>query len=122
MFKKLRAIIFKSLVIVILVLAIVLIAVLKKNPDTAEAMTRGFSRGYIQVASTISGVVPFLSFMELMAVIFFIVIVALLVLIIRDLVKIRPLKAVSKLLTIPVMILTVVTLYSLSCEMAYNRK
>lgn len=122
MFRKLRAIIFKSLVIVILVLAIVLIAVLKKNPEVAEAMTRGFSRGYVQVASSISGAVPFLSFMELMAVIFFIVIVLLLVLIIRDLIKIRPLKAVSKLLTIPVMILTVVALYSLSCEMAYNRK
>ena len=122
MFKKLRAIIFKTLVIAILVLAIVLIAVLKKDPEVAEAMTRGFSRGYVQVASTISGVVPFLSFMELMAAIFFIVIVLLIVLIIRDLIKIRPLKAVSKLLTIPIMILTVVTMYSLSCEMAYNRK
>ena len=122
MLKKLRGIIIKSAVIVILVLTIVLIAVLKKNPEAAEAMTRGFSRGYIQVTSFISGLIPFVSLTELVVIIIAIVSIVLVVLVIRDLVKIRPLKAISKFLTIPVMVLTVVAMYSLSCQMAYNRK
>ena len=120
--KKFLSIIIKTLVIIVLVLTIVLIAVLKKNPDVAEAMTRGFSRGYIRVASFITGLVPFVSFTELVVLIIAIVSIVLIVLIIRDLVKIRPIKALSKLLTIPVMVLTVVAMYSLSCQMAYNRK
>ncbi len=122
MLKKLRGIIIKSAVIVILVLTIVLIAVLKKNPAVAEAMTRGFSRGYIQVASFISGLIPFVSLTELVVIIIAIVSIILIILVIRDLVKIRPLKAISKFLTIPVMVLTVIAMYSLSCQMAYNRK
>lgn len=122
MLKKLRGIIIKSAVIVILVLTIVLIAVLKKNQEVAEAMTRGFSRGYIQVASFISGLIPFVSLTELVVIIIAIVSIILIVLLIRDLIKIRPLKAISKFLTIPIMVLTVIAMYSLSCQMAYNRK
>lgn len=122
MLKKLRGIIIKSAVIVILVLTIVLIAVFKKNPEVAEAVTRGFSRGYIQVASFISGLIPFVSLTELVVITIAIVSIILIVLLIRDLVKIRPLKAISKFLTIPIMVLTVVAMYSLSCQMAYNRK
>ena len=96
--KKFLSIIIKTLVIIVLVLTIVLIAVLKKNPDVAEAMTRGFSRGYIRVASFITGLVPFVSFTELVVLIIAIVSIVLIVLIIRDLVKIRPIKALSKLL------------------------
>ena len=120
--KRFLSIIIKTLVIIVLVLTIVLIAVLKKNPEVAEAMTRGFSRGYIQVASFISGLIPFVSLTELVVIIIAIVSIVLIVLVIRDLVKIRPIKAISKFLTIPVMVLTIIAMYSLSCQMAYNRK
>ena len=120
--KRFLSIIIKALVIIVLVLTIVLIAVIKKNPEAAEAMTRGFSRGYIQVTSFISGLIPFVSLTELVVITIVIVSIVLIVLVIRDLVKIRPLKAISKFLTIPVIVLTVVALYSLSCQMAYNRK
>lgn len=120
--KKFRALIIKLLIIVIMVLTIVLIAVLKKNPDTAEAMTRGFSRGYIRVASIISGLIPFMSLTELLAIIYVITFIVLIVLAIRDFIKIRPIKAVNKLVNIPLMVLVVIAMYSLSCEMAYNRK
>jgi len=120
--KKFLAIIIKTLVIIVLVLTIVLIAVIKKNPDVAEAMTRGFSRGYIQVASSISGLIPFVSLTELVVLTIVIVSIVLVVLAIRNFLKIHPFKAISKLLTIPLMVLTVVAMYSLSCQMAYNRK
>ncbi len=120
--KRFLSIIIKALVIIVLVLTIVLIAVIKKNPEAAEAMTRGFSRGYIQVASFISGLIPFVSLTELVVIAIAIVSIILIVLVIRDLVKIRPLKAISKFLTIPIMVLTIVMMYSLSCQMAYNRK
>ena len=38
--KRFLSIIIKALVIIVLVLTIVLIAVIKKNPEAAEAMTR----------------------------------------------------------------------------------
>jgi len=120
--KRFLSIIIKALVIIALVLTIVLIAVIKRNPEAAEAMTRGFSRGYIQVASFISGLIPFVSLTELVVIAIAIVSIILIVLVIRDLVKIRPLKAISKFLTIPIMVLTIVMMYSLSCQMAYNRK
>ena len=122
MFKKLRGIIIKLLIIVILVLTIVLIAVLKKDPEVAEAMTRGFSRGYIQVASFITNLVPFVSFTEIIVLTIAILSIVFIVLMIRDFIKIRPFKAISKVLNIPLMVLVVVAMYSLSCQMAYNRK
>ena len=84
MFKKLRGIIIKLLIIVILVLTIVLIAVLKKDPEVAEAMTRGFSRGYIQVASFITNLVPFVSFTEIIVLTIAILSIVFIVLMIRD--------------------------------------
>ena len=122
MFKKLRGIIIKLLIIVILVLTIVLIAVLKKDPEVAEAMTRGFSRGYIQVASFITNLVPFVSFTEIIVLTIAILSIVFIVLMIRDFIKILPFKAISKVLNIPLMVLVVVAMYSLSCQMAYNRK
>ena len=78
--KRFLSIIIKALVIIVLVLTIVLIAVIKKNPEVAEAMARGFSRGYIQVASFISGLIPFVSLTELVVIAIAIVSIILIVL------------------------------------------
>ena len=77
--KRFLSIIIKALVIIVLVLTIVLIAVIKKNPEAAEAMTRGFSRGYIQVTSFISGLIPFVSLTELVVITIVIVIIIVLI-------------------------------------------
>ena len=122
MFKNLKGIFIKAIIIVLLVVIIILLEVAKKDVNFAENMTRIVARGYGQGASFISSLVPFLSLTEVLFVFLVFVGILLLVLAIVDFVKITPFKAVNKLLTIPLIALTVVALYSFSCEAAYNRK
>ena len=120
--KKFKALLIKGFVIIaILVIFIVLIA-LKNNKDVAEAITRDPARWYGFVVSKITGLVPFISFTELLFVGLFCLGVLLLVLFIINLVKLRIIRAFNKIFDIAIIALSVVTLYHFSCEAAYNRK
>ena len=122
MIKKLSAIIRKCIYIVILTIFLIVMAVLKKNPDICEGMMRGLARWYGKGASFLSGLIPFLSLTELTFVSLFLLLVLLIVLTIISLVKLRFIKAASHLLTIPCVVLFVFSVYAFSCELAYNRK
>lgn len=122
MFKNLKGILIKAIIIVLLVVIIILLEVAKKDVNFAENMTRTVARGYGQGASYISSLVPFLSLTEVLFAFLFFVGILLLILAIIDFVKITPFKAANKILTIPLIALTVVVLYNFSCEAAYNRK
>ena len=111
----------RSIVIVILVAFIVVLTVLKKNPDICEAFTRTVARGYGYVASAISSVVPF-SLTELMFAILAVSLVILLVLAIISLVKFKPFAAINRVLEGVIIVLITIGLYDFSCELAYNRK
>ena len=119
---KIWAIIRKVIYLSLLIGILIVLAVLKRNPDVAEGMTRTAMRGYGRAAATVSSLVPFLSFTELVVVALAIACLVLLILAIIDFFKIRWFKAINKLLALPCIILTVVALYSFSCEAAYNRK
>ena len=119
---KIGSIIRKVIAIALLVAVIVVLAVLKKNQEVAEVMSRTTMRWYTKGASTFSSWVPFMSLSEVIIVLLVIVCVVLLVLTIANLVKLRILKAANRLLAIPLIVLTVVAIYSFSCEAAYNRK
>lgn len=116
------AIIRKCIYLTILIVFIVIWALLKNNQDIAEGITRGIVRATGQASAFLSGLVPFLSLMEVFFLIVIFLIVLLIVLAIRDFIKIHPIKAVSKLLDIPLIVLLIVAHYSFACEMAYNRK
>ena len=120
--KKFKALIIKA-VVIILVLALFLVLVgLKNNPDIAEAITRGPARWYGFVVSKVTGLVPVISFTELLFIGLFCIGVLLLVLIILDLVRLRVIRALNKVFDIAIIALSVVMLYHFTCEAAYNRK
>ena len=120
--KKIKALIGKAIAIVLIAAVLIVLAVLKKNQDIAEAMTRGPARWYGFAMSKVTGLVPFVSFTELLFVFLFFLAVLLLVLAIIDLVKLKVNSAICKVLDIALVALSVITVYHFSCEAAYNRK
>ena len=120
--KKFKALLIKAVVIILILVIFIVLIALKNNKEIAEAMTRGPARWYGFIASKISGLVPFISFTELLFVALFCIAVLLLVLFIIDLVKLRIIRGFNKLFDIAIIALSVVTLYHFSCEAAYNRK
>ena len=120
--KKFKALIGKAIAIVLIAAVLIVLAVLKKNPDVAEGMTRGPARWYGFAVSKVTGLIPFVSFTELLFVFLFFLAVLLLVLAIIDLVKLKVISAICKVLDIALVALSVITLYHFSCEAAYNRK
>ena len=119
---KLFAIIRRLIAIAFFVGVIVLFAILKKNPDVAEAITRTISRYYCKGAVFVSGLAPHVSLTEIMFVIVIIVALVLVVCAIVDLFKFHPGKAICKLLDIALIASVIFALYSVACEAAYNRK
>lgn len=119
---KLFAVIRKSIVIFLLVAIIVVWAILKTNTDVAEGITQTVAKGYGKGLSIASSAIPHVSLTEVLFVLLILVAIFLVILAIRDFLKIRPIKAVCKLLDIVIIALVVVATYSVSCEAAYNRK
>ena len=119
--KKFKHLIIKGIIIVFIVAILIVLSVLKNNPDIAEAMTRGPARVYGSIVSRITGLVTFVSFTELLFVALFCIGVLLLVLFIINLVKLRVIRALSKIFSIALIALSVITVYHFSCEAAYNR-
>ena len=120
--KKFKALIIKAGVLIAILAIFIVLIVLKNNKDIAEAITRGPARWYGYVVSKITGVVPFISFTELLFVALFCIAVLLLVLCIINIVKLRFIRAANKIFDIAIIALSVITLYHFSCEAAYNRK
>lgn len=116
------AIIRKCIYLTILIVFIIVWAVLKNNPDIAEGVTRGIVRTTGQGSAFLSGLIPFLSLTEVFFLLIISLIILLVVLAIRDFLHLHPIKAVSKLLDIPLIVLLIIAHYSFACEMAYNRK
>ena len=120
--RKFLSIISKTLIMILLIVVIVVVAIIKKNTDASEAMTRTVVRGYGQVASWLSGLIPFISLTELLFVILFISAVLLIIFAIKNFLKGHFLKAINKLIDIPLIVLIVLATYSFSCEASYNRQ
>ena len=120
--KALKKLIGKAIAITLVLAIFIVLIILKKNPDIAETMTRGPARWYGFVVSKVTGLMPFISFTELLFVFLFFLAVLLLVLFIINLVKGKIFTAICKILDIALVALSVVTLYHFSCEAAYNRK
>ena len=120
--RKFLSIISKTLIMILLIVVIVVVAIIKNNTGASEAMTRTVARGYGQVTSWLSGLIPFVSLTELLFVILFITAVLLVIFAIKNFLKGHFLKAINKLIDIPLIVLIVIATYSFSCEASYNRQ
>ena len=102
------------------VLFFVILLVLKTNSDICEEWTKGFARWYETTIGTLFKWIPF-SLTEVVFLILIILSISLLVGMIVSFCKAKPLKAVSKLLSIAIIVMSVLTVYAATAEMAYNR-
>ena len=119
--KKFLPIIIRGAILTFLVIVLIVLAILKNNPEVCEVVTRGFSRAYGLVMSKITGWIPF-SITELTFVTMFFGIVTLLVFGIINIVKKKYVVAISRAIEIADIIIFSLNMYYLSCEFAYNRK
>ncbi len=106
---------------ILMIAFIVVITLLKANPDICESFMRGPGRTYALVMSKISAIVPF-SLTELCYICLFIGVIYLLVLTIMYLIKKKFLIAGHRFLDACLTVLLMFSFYTYSCEMAYNRK
>ncbi len=107
-------------ILTLLVIALLVMLSIEKNPEACEAMTRGFARFNNMVSSKISSIVPF-SLTELSFLILGLVGILLLVITIILLVRKKFFGALYRLIEIGCITLIVVDIYHLSCEFAYHR-
>ena len=119
--KKYLPLIIRFAILVVLIIFIVLITILKANPDLCEAFMRGPGRAYALVMSKLSSIVGF-SLTELAYILLFIGVIYLLVLTIKNLVKKNWLIAGHRFLDAALIVTLMFSFYTYSCEMAYNRK
>ena len=108
-------------IIILLVIGLVTLINLEKNPDICEKMTRGFARFNNMVASKISSVVPF-SLTELSFVILGSITILLFVIAIILLIRKKFFGALYRLVEIACLVLITIDVYHLSCEFAYRRE
>ena len=106
---------------ILMVAFIVIITLLKANPDICESFMRGPGRVYALIMSKISAIVPF-SLTEFCYICLFIGVIYLLVLTIMCLVKKKFIIAGHRFLDACLTVLLMFSFYTYSCEMAYNRK
>ena len=119
--KKYLSIIIRGAILAVLIILLIVLSIIKNNPEVCEAMTRGFSRGYGSFMSAITSWIPF-SLTELTFVTLFFGVIALLTFGIINLVKKKYIVAISRTIEIAAIILLTINAYNLSCEFAYNRK
>ena len=119
--KKYLPLIIRFIVLVVLILFIVLITILKTNPDICEAFMRGPGRAYALVMSKLSSIVGF-SLTEFFYILLFLGVIYLLVLTFKNLFKKNWLIAGHRFLDAALIVTLMFSFYTYSCEMAYNRK
>ena len=107
-------------IVLLLVVLLIVLSILKNNPEVCEAMSRGLSRFIVGVMGKGSEVASF-SLTEVAFVLLAIGLVTLLVLSICSLVKKHFLASLHRVLELGAILLLSFNLYDLSCEFAYKR-
>lgn len=118
--KKYVPLIVRCGIVLLLVVLLIVLSILKNNPEVCEAMSRGLSRFIVGVMGKGSEVASF-SLTEVAFVLLAIGLVTLLVLSICSLVKKHFLASLHRVLELGAILLLSFNLYDLSCEFAYKR-
>ena len=108
-------------IVIFLIISLIVLAILKTNSDVCEAWTRGLTRFHETLYGKLTEWIPF-SLTELLMFCIIVSCITLVVLFIIDFVHLRIWKAISKIMTISIVLLGIFTAYSATFEMGYNRK
>lgn len=120
-FKAHKPLFWKLMALLSLTLFLVLMILLRLNENISEWWSVNISRWYISFAGKLSQRIN-CSLTEVFFILTGLYIIFLLILIIKDLVKKKGLGALSKFISIPIIVLSIVTNYFFACGFAYNRK
>ena len=120
-FNNHKSILWKSIVLLGLISFLIIMALLKLSPDISEWWSKYPARWYLTAMGFLTKYIPF-SLTELFFLSTIAYIIVLIIFIIRDFVKKKNPQAVSKIISIPLIILSIITNYFFACGFAYNRK
>ena len=121
MIKKLLSLIIRAAIGLTFLAILIVFVNIRNNPETCEAITRGFARFYGSFMNKVTAVIPF-SLTEVFFIALGLLAILLLVSAIISLIKIKPITAVCRVLDIGITALLVINLYHLTCQFSYNRK
>lgn len=107
-------------VLFFLIISLILLAILKTNKDICEAWTRGLGKFHYLVFGVLNEQFPF-SITELLMFCVIASVITLFIFSIINFVKKKVWEGIGKLLTITITILSILTMYNATFEMAYNR-
>ena len=116
-----KSIFWKSIALLGLVFLLVSMILLKLSPDISEWWSRYPARWYLTATGFLNKYIPF-SLTEVFFISTIAYLIVLIVFIIKDFIKKKNPQAASKILTIPLIILSIITNYFFACGFAYNRK
>lgn len=108
-------------ILLLVTLFFIILLILKTNQDICEAWSRGFARWYQTALGPFYALFPF-SLTEFVVVTIVITSIVLLVLVIIHLIKKKWSLAISRIVTIGLIIMSTITIYTATSELAYNRK
>ena len=117
---KIKTLLIKAIILVVIIALFVVLLILKNNRAICEQYSRTVQRGYLFLFGHITSWIPF-SVMEVMAISLAIFAIIDVILIIKCFITIRPLKAISKILTLGIIASTLVLLFTASFSLGYNR-
>ena len=107
-------------VLFFLIVSLVLLAILKTNKDICEAWTRGLGQFHSLLFGVINEQLPF-SITDLLILCIIVGMIVILIFAIINFVHKMLWQGVGKMLTIAITILSILTMYNATFEMAYNR-
>lgn len=117
---KFKTLIIKAIILLVIIALLVVLLILKNNRDVCEQYSRTVQRGYLFLLGHITSWIPF-SVMEVIVILLALFAIFDLVLIIKCLITLRPLKAISKALTLSIIAASMVFLFTASFSLGYNR-
>lgn len=120
-FKNHMLIFWECVALLSLIFLLVLFCLLRLNQDISEWWSLYPARWYMEAMGSLTRVIPF-SLTELFFISTGAFIILLIVLIVKDLRKKKYNKAISRVIAIPLIVMSIVTNYFFACGFAYNRK
>lgn len=119
--KNNKSLFVKTCITLGLILVFILLCILKSSPDVCETYSRGFGRVIFTIFAAISKYFP-ISMTELFAVCSIISVIVWIVSFIKNLRKKNVLKGIEKVVNIVMLGCAILTTYTATMELQYNRK
>lgn len=110
----------KLLVLSLLIIGLILFIILKMNPDICEYWTQTFVKWHVFVFGAVNMYLPF-SLTEIIVIGLVVLAIVFLVFCLIHLFKKRRAKSLHAFLNVAIIIFSLVTMYQVTAEMAYNR-